>query len=63
MKHKSSLRLDDPEQSKRFLAAAKGAGVDEWQTAFEEAFAWLAVRKGTSKRKKEQASPSTPRIS
>lgn len=37
---------DDLQQSKRFMEAAKEAGADDWQTAFEEAFAKLDVRKG-----------------
>jgi hypothetical protein len=43
---------DDPEQSKRFLEAAKEAGAENDVGAFDRAFAKLAVRKGATPKPK-----------
>lgn len=57
-------KQDDPEQSKRFLEAAKEAGTDEKQDAFERAFAKLDVRRGrTPKPKAPRSRPSGKRVS
>lgn len=59
MTRKPSSKQDDPEESKRFLEAAKEAGADGWQTAFEEAFTKLDVRKKSAPQKKQDK--RTPR--
>jgi hypothetical protein len=58
MKKNPDQKQDDPEQSKRFLEAAKVAGADEWQADFEKAFAKLNLRKATTP--KRRAAPSRP---
>lgn len=46
MTRKPQSKHDDPEQSKRFLEAAKEAGAENDSKAFERAFAKLDMRKG-----------------
>jgi hypothetical protein len=48
MTRKPQPKQDDPEQSKRFLDAAKEAGAENDVGAFERAFSMINVRKATS---------------
>jgi hypothetical protein len=66
MPRKSSPPPDDPEQSKRFIEAARAAGTDDSPKAFERVFEKVVGRKtaipsAARRAKKSSKSPSSDR--
>ena len=56
MPRKSKPPPDDPEQSKRFIKAAREIGTDESPEAFERVFAKVMTKTGTAKVPQSRAS-------
>jgi hypothetical protein len=57
MPRKPAPLPDDPEQSKRFIEAARAAGTDEDPEAFERAFERVVVRS-----RKPTTTPPRPKV-
>lgn len=56
MPRKPRPKWDDPQESKRFIEAAKAAGISDDPKAFERAFMKIVPRKPSSRRAKPASS-------